>query len=320
MANHEELVPLLREGVPANVELVGAFPPEDLPDKSNVDGSIGYWFPAEEEAPRLRWIHCPNAGFDDLPEHVLRSKQWTFTHGGGAGAVPIAEWTLASMLFFAHRFRKILRHEADRTWYKSRVAEMSGSVLFGAKIGIAGYGAIGRQVARLCKAFGMEVHASLGTQGKIQRPTYRTAGTGDPEGNLPDRWFSMDEFTDLLPEWDYVVLYLRVTDRTRDLICAESFPRFKRSAVLINAARGALVDEDALADALKQGLLGGAVLDVFKTEPLPADHPLRDAPNLLISPHCSPEGKWYQEEVRASLRENIRRFSRGEPLLNVAGG
>jgi len=320
MANHGELVPLIREGAPPNVELIGAFPPEEVPDKSGIDGCIGYWFPTEEEAPRLRWIHCPNAGFDDLPAHVLRSKQWTLTHGGGTGAVPIAEWTLASMLFFAHRFRTILQYESERTWHKNRAVELSGSVLHGATAGIIGYGAIGRQVARLCKAFGMEVHASLGSTGKTQRPTYRTEGTGDPDGILPDFWFGMEEFLDVLPRWDYVILYARVTSGNENLICAESLRRFKRSAVLINASRGALIDENALSAALKEGLLGGAALDVFKTEPLPADDPLRDAPNLLLSPHCSPEGHWYQGEIRASMKEGIRRFAAGEQLLNVVNG
>lgn len=317
IANHEEMISSLREELPVDVELIGVSSPEELADPSDIDGTIGYWFPTEEEAPKVRWIHCPNAGFDDIPAYVRGSSQWRFTHGGGPGAVPIAEWTLASMLFFAHRFRKILQHEADRSWYKDRMSEMAGTPLRGATAGIVGYGAIGREVARLCKSFGMNVHASLGANGKVQRPTYRTEGTGDPEGVLPDRWFEMDELFDVLPEWDYVILYLRVTDRTRQLINSDTLKHMKRSAILINAARGTLVDEGALVEALREGVIGGAALDVFETEPLPKDHPLRDAPNILISPHCSPESDYYRSEMYTFLRSNIRRFADRQPLLNV---
>jgi phosphoglycerate dehydrogenase-like enzyme len=299
------------------MEFVVAPSMEEMPSASGLEGSIGYWTPSDGSAPNLRWIHWPNAGVDDVPESIWSNPQLELTHSGGAGAVPIAEWTIGMIIFFAHRFRKILQYEQERIWHTRRAVELPGTPLRGATVGILGYGAIGREVARLCKGFGMQIHASLGGHGQTQRLTYRTPGTGDPDGTIPDRWFGRDELEDVLPEWDYIVLGMRVTDQTRQLINARTLGLCKSSAILINAARGSLVDEEALVQALHAGQIGGAALDVFETEPLPADHPLRDAPNILISPHCSPESPWYRNEWLTSIRENLRRFAAGEPLLNV---
>ena len=307
----------LSRDLPAGVELVLSKSLKEMPRAAELEGVIGYWQPTESDAPRLRWIHWPNAGVEDVPEHMLESRQWQLTHGGGPGAVPIGEWTLGVMLFFSHRFRDILRYEHDRSWHVNRGRDMSFRPLRDATVGIMGYGAIGREIGRLCKSFGMKVHASLGFHGKQQYPTYRTPGTGDPDGVIPDKWYEYSDLTKVLPEWDYVVLCQRVTEKTKHIIDSETLKCFKPSGVLINIARGALIDEAALIDALKAGRLGGAALDVFETEPLPADDPLRDAPNILISPHCSPESPYYRDEIYASIAENLRRFASGEQLLNV---
>jgi phosphoglycerate dehydrogenase-like enzyme len=215
--------------------------------------------------------------------------------------------------------QRIQRYQAERGWYSDRVKDMTASALRGQSVGIIGYGALGREVARLCSAMGMNIIASLGRRGKLQPPTYTTPGTGDPEGQLPQRWFAMSELDDVLPLMDFVVLGLRVAPQTRHIINDRTLRCFKNSAVLINPSRGALVDESALIPALKSGALAGAALDVFETEPLPADHPLRDAPNVIISPHCSPESLFYREELVRLVAQNLERFAAGEPLLNMVG-
>ena len=316
-ADHENAIERLSLNLPSNIELAGAPTLDDFDRLTETEGLFTFWYPPQDQIPKVRWIHCANAGVENIPDSVLFNPQWKLTHGSGPAAVPMAEWTIAAMLFFAHRFRKILQHERERTWYENRPRDMSGNVLHGATVGIVGYGAIGRQTARLCKAFGMEVHASIEFHGKAQYPTYTTPGTGDPDGSVPDHWFEHDQLCDMLPKWDYVSLYLRVNEKTHHIINAKTLKHFKPTAVLINAARGALVDEAALIEALKAGQLGGAALDVYEREPLPPDDPLREAPNLLLSPHCAPECSFYQGEVWASMRENIRRFADGEPLLNV---
>ncbi len=276
-------------------------------------------FPQPGQAPRLKWIHLLSAGFEQVPAAVMQAGQWQLTHGGGPGAVPMAEWSLTMMLYFAHRLPDVLRYQQQRSWYQNRVKDMTASVLRGATVGILGYGATGRETARQAAAMGMKVWATLGRHGKAQPLAYVTPGTGDPEGTIPSRWFKLEELYDVLPELDYVVLGLRASSATRHLINAASLKRFKPSAVLINPARGALVDEAALIAALREGQLAGAALDVFEKEPLPADHPLRDAPNLLISPHCSPESKFYRQEMVNLVLENLRRLAEGKPLLNVIG-
>jgi phosphoglycerate dehydrogenase-like enzyme len=316
--NYQATMEALGRDLPPNVRLIGATTGDALDQADEIEALIGgVWFPTECQAPKLRWIHLFNAGFEDLPDHTRASRQWQITHGGGPSAVAIAEWTLAAMLFFTHRFRDILRYEQERSWWTNRVADMTSSVLRGKTVGFLGYGAIARETARLCKAFGMQIQASLPQHGKAQLPTYRTPGTGDPEGNLPDVWFAREDLCRVLPEWDYIVLGLRVDDSTRHILCAETLRCARPTAIVINAARGALVEEQDLLEALRYGQIGGAALDVFETEPLPPDHPLRDAPNVLISPHCSPESAFFREEIMNCLRANLHRFAQGEPLLNV---
>ncbi len=305
-------------GIPASVELrtFGDAPPDGLlPD---IDGLISNsWLPEPEHAPRLRWVQTLNAGHENLPDALVSAPGVEVCHGSGPAAVPIAEWTLGAMLFFAHRFRRILAHETARTWHRDRAAEMSASVLHGKTVGILGYGAIGRQVGRLCHLLGMPVVATLGRAGKRQQLTYRTPGTGDPEGEFPARWVGWDALPDTLGEMDFIVLALRLDGQTDRLVDAGFLQRCTPDSVLINMARGGLVDEAALAAALSAGDIGGAALDVFATEPLPADDPLRDAPNLLLSPHCSPESPFFQAEIRNMVAVNLRRFGAGEPLVNV---
>ena len=305
-------------GLPAGVELreFADTPPDGL--LPEIEGLISNsWLPEPERAPRLRWVQTLNAGHEDLPEALVSAPGVEVCHGSGPAAVPIAEWTLAAMLFFAHRFRRILAHERERTWHRDRAAEMSASVLHGKTVGIVGYGAIGRQVGRLCSMLGMRVVATLGRAGKRQQLTYRTPGTGDPEGELPERWVGWDALHDALGDLDFIVLSLRLDGQTDRLVDAAFLERCKSQAVLVNMARGGLVDQTALAGALAAGRIGGAALDVFQTEPLPADDPLRDAPNLLLSPHCSPESPFFQAEICNMVAENLRRFGAGEPLLNV---
>ena len=298
------------------VRAFGDAPPAGL--LPAIEGLISNgWLPEPRLTPRLRWVQTLNAGHEDLPDALVSAPGVAVCHGSGPAAVPIAEWTLGAMLFFAHRFRRILHHEQDRTWHRDRRAEMSAAVLHGRTVGIVGYGAIGRQVGRLCHLLGMRVTATLGRTGKRQQLTYRTPGTGDPEGELPDRWIAFESLPETLRELDYVVLAVRLDERTERLVDAAFLRRCKPQAVLVNMARGGLVDEAALAEALSAGRIGGAALDVFRTEPLPADDPLRDAPNLLLSPHCSPESPFFQAEIRNMVGENLRRFGAGEPLLNV---
>jgi phosphoglycerate dehydrogenase-like enzyme len=314
------MIPRLIPSLVENVKLVEIGEGENIDLLNELDGLVtSNWFPRETLVPKLQWIHVLSAGVDHVPAWILDHPRWKLTHGSGPGAVPIAEWCLGMMLFHAHRFGDILAYQAQRSWYQDRVKDMTCSVLRNATVGILGYGIIGRELARLCHAFGMKIHASLGRKGKIQNASYITPGTGDSEGILPESWFSLADFQKVAPQFDFIVLGLRVTPATRHIINAETLERFKPTSFLINPARGALIDESALIEALKNKQLGGAALDVYSVEPLGQDDPLRDAPNIILSPHCSPESNFYRQEMILCIQDNIQRFASNHPLLNVIG-
>ena len=170
-----------------------------------------------------------NAGHENLPDPLVSAPGVEVCHGSGPAAVPIAEWTLGAMLFFAHRFRRILAHETARTWHRDRAAEMSASVLHGRTVGILGYGAIGRQVGRLCHLLGMPVVATLGRAGKRSNSPTGRPGTGDPEGEFPARWVGWDALPDALGEMDFIVLALRWTARRIDWSTPDSCSDARRT-------------------------------------------------------------------------------------------
>ena len=275
------------------------------------------WAPVPNQAPNLQWIQLLSVGYDHLDQAVLSHPGWSITHGGGASAVPIAEWCVGMMLRFAHRFDDIANYQRHRSWWSDRIRDMTSTTLRNAVVGILGYGAIGQEVARQCAVLGMQVHASLGRHGKKRADTFAVAGTGDPNGKVPVQWFAMDQFAEAVGAFDYLVLSLRSTAATENIINKNILGRCKNTAILINPARGDLIDDTALTCALSQGQIGGAALDVFRIEPLPSDSPLYGTPNIVISPHCSPESAFFRHQLDACIRQNIGRFASGKPLVNL---
>jgi phosphoglycerate dehydrogenase-like enzyme len=168
-------------------------------------------------------------------------------------------------------------------------------------VGIVGFGGIGRAVARLAKAFGMRVVGSKRT--RVEDPAL-------------DLLYSPEQLGALLAESDFVVLAAPESEHTRGMIGAAALEQMKPKALLINVARGGLVDEEALADALRRKRIGGAVLDVTATEPLPETSPLWDLPNCVITPHDSAFSPLSLERTLELFLDNLSRFRRGEPLLN----
>jgi phosphoglycerate dehydrogenase-like enzyme len=149
-----------------------------------------------------------------------------------------------------------------------------------------------------------------------QTNKYAEPGTGDPDGDLPDRIYPVQAAASMVKECDFVVLACPLTRLTRQLVNEEVLAAMKPTAVLINVARGAVVDEAALISALAAGRLGGAALDVFEEEPLPATSPLWNLPNVIISPHVAGFRADYHQQAAAVFAENLRRYVENEPLLN----
>ncbi len=248
-------------------------------------------------AKDLRWVHALSAGVDGLVALAeLRDRKVRVTASKGIHGLPIAEHVLAILLSFARGFHVLRERQRQREWRKYLEADE----IYGKTVGILGVGNIGRTVAQKCRAMGMRV---LGL---------RLSGREDPSA---DRVFPVSGLFDLLRESDYVVITLPLTSETHHLIGREQLRAMKPAAVLINVARGAIVDEPALVEALKAGRIAGAGLDVFESEPLAPTSELWALPNVLISPHMSAISPYYMDRAIAVFCENLARFTRGEKLL-----
>ncbi len=261
---------------------------------------VGWSIPPDvlAEAHRLRWVHSSGAGVERLLVPPILNGDVMLTDSSGIHAAMV-EHVFGVMLAFARKLHLALRFQLAHRFEHSAVA---GDELRGKTLGILGLGAIGRDIARVAPAFEMRV---IGTR---RRP-------GPIDG--VDRVLPPEGLHDVLREADYVVIAMPLTPSTRGLIGVPEFESMKRSAVLINIARGAIIDEAALVDALRQGRIAGAGLDVFAQEPLPADSPFYDLPNVIITPHVAGSSPRYFDRMTALLCENLRRLLDGRPLLNV---
>lgn len=274
--------------------------------------------PKPDQAPSLRWVQLHTAGVEMIFSHPLYTQtDILFTTVSGIHAINMAEYVMAQILAFAHRLSFMLEDQAQRTWPAKRWQRYVPDELYGRTIGIVGYGSVGRQIARLASTFGMTV---LAVKRNAKDPTdsgYTLPGIGDPEGDIPDRIYPPQALKSFLAECDYVVLTVPLTEETHHLINAETLAAMKENAVLVNVARGAVVDEAALTEALNKGQLAGAALDVFEEEPLPEESPLWTMPNVILSPHVSGFTPYYSERAADVFGENLRRYVAGQTLINL---
>ncbi len=276
-------------------------------------------FPDREMAPNLRWVQVISAGVDSMLGNVLfEDGEVVLTTVSGIHAVTMAELAIGMMLAFAHRIPLMIERQAARDWPKDRARLFEPRLLRGATLGIVGYGSIGRELARLARAFGMEVLASKrDVRQPASRDEYVVPGTGDPDGVLTNRLYPPQALRSMFKECDYVVVLVPKTPETENLLNAEAIKAMKPGAVLINLSRGGIVDEEALRKGLETGALAGAAFDVFATEPLPEDSPLWDTPNLIISPHIAGIMPDYQARATDVFVENLQRYLAHRDMINV---
>lgn len=268
------------------------------------DADILYCFPLPgplEEARSLKWIQLVSAGAEHLFEAGIRRKDILVTTASGIHGVAMAEYTLCMMVMLARRMPLVLRESERREWKPSRLRTYYGGELRGSSLGIVGLGTIGGQVAETARALGMRV---IGL---------RLSGMEGPA----DRVYSPEGLLELLSESDHVLVALPLTEATRNFIGERELRAMKRGAFLINVARGGIVDETALATALREGWIAGAAFDVFAEEPLSPDSELWDLPNLIITPHMAGNTLPYLDRATEIFRENLRRYLLGEPMINV---
>jgi phosphoglycerate dehydrogenase-like enzyme len=214
---------------------------------------------------------------------------------------PIAEYVLMMILAISRRLPSLLELQAERTWQPLESRELRDVT-----IGIVGYGSIGSAVAELAAPFGCRVIA-----------TRRRAGDGERATAGIDRVLPPEGLPELLAQSDFVVLAAPLTPETAGIFGEAAIAKLKPGAWVINIARGELVDERALARALRDGRLGGAVLDTFVDEPLPPRSPLYDLPNVILTPHTSWSSTRVMDRSVDLFCDNLRRYAAGEPLLNV---
>jgi phosphoglycerate dehydrogenase-like enzyme len=253
---------------------------------------------AIEAGTNLKWLNTVYAGLDGFPLDVMCERGTTLTNGVGINAIPVAEYAVAGILLLAKRLDEIVRAHDKHQWPDDAPGKLE---LYGSKVLIVGYGAIGQKIAQMLSGFEAEVTA------------VRRTPDGSPDIIGPDDWKPR------LGEFDWVVLAAPATGETEHMIGTKELAAMKPTGNLVNIGRGSLIDQAAIREALEKKTIAGAFLDPTDPEPLPPDDPLWDAPNCLITMHMSGRSQTLMFQ-RAAERfiENVKRYRAGEPMIGVA--
>ncbi|KAH7087088.1 hypothetical protein FB567DRAFT_59164 [Paraphoma chrysanthemicola] len=301
--------------------------PEEYLNRASYLSTLFWLPPSPKSIPKVNLIQFFSAGTNHVAQHpIYTDSKIPLCSANGVHGPQIAEWVIMMDLVHSHNLPKLLDLQKEKKWVQK--AGMNVSDRVGKRVGILGYGSIGRQVARLAKALGQDVIAYTASPRETpesRRDTgYIVPGTGDPNGEFPSAWYSgtdkasIHEF--LKQEIDLLVLAVPLTKSTTHLLSTTEFALLHKSnprgTYIANIARGPVIDQPALVHALHNNLIRGAALDVTDPEPLPVDDPLWDAPNVLITPHVSGSSDVYADRAFEVLRENMRRFRGGRGLVN----
>lgn len=257
----------------------------DMYDKADMAETIS-------AATNLKWLNSIYAGVDGMPLALLKARGVQVTNGAGINAITIAEYVVMGMLTMAKGYRDVVHAQDRHEWLQDSPGKVE---LFGSKALLLGYGAIGQLIDERLKPFGVEVTVVRRSPG--------------PQTLTPDQWRAK------LSEFDWIILAVPATAETDGMIGAAELAAMKPTARLINIARGAVIDQEALVTALREKHIAEAFLDVTTPEPLPADHPLWDLPNAHVTMHLSgrAQDKMFIRSAQRFL-ENLARFRSGEPL------
>jgi phosphoglycerate dehydrogenase-like enzyme len=277
--------------------------PEEI---SDTDVFIGWSLRPQQfvAAKKLRWIHSPAAAVHQLLFPELVQSSVVLTNSTGIHGPVVAEHAIAVLLAMAKRLPQAMQYQAKREWSQDQLwhDRPRPREVADATVAVVGMGGIGREFAARAKALGMKVLAVR------ENPAKGLDGA--------DSVFSSAQIDDVLPQADYVLLCTPVTPATSGMMNAARLSKMKPDAYLINVARGPLIDEAALLDALQHRRIAGAALDVFVEEPLPPDSPFWSLDNVLITPHTAAVTERLWERHYRLIVENMKRFLAGEPLIN----
>jgi len=260
------------------------------------EGRVPSFMKVVVQSPNLQWLQMFSAGLDNPVFAMLRDKGVTVTHAAGSSGIPIAHTVMMHLIAMCRGARELHVAQGNHRWADRDVVDVEGRT-----VGIVGLGGIGAHVARLAPAFGMR---AIG----LRR---------SPTGDEPCETWPTSRLHELLGAVDDLVLTAPLTPETRGMIGAAELAALRPGAHLVNVARGELIDEGALVDALRSGHVGAAALDVFATEPLPTDSPLWDMPTVTVTPHSAGATPLAADRAAAIFLDNLGRWHRGEPLRNV---
>jgi phosphoglycerate dehydrogenase-like enzyme len=258
------------------------------------------FFSATRKAPALKWMQVFNAGVDHPVFASVLERGVRLTTSSGTAAEPIAQTAIAGMLFLARNFPRWVAGQHARQWNPTLSAEFPRD-LRGQTMLIYGLGAIGAEIARLAHLLGLKV---IGVRRSAARVEHL------------DEMHTPDKLDELLPKSDWLVIACPLTTETRGMVNAALIAKLPRGARFINISRGEVVDEPALIAALQSGQLGGAYLDVFAQEPLAAESPLWDLPNVIVTPHNSSASAGNEPRINALFLDNLKRWKKNQPLVN----
>lgn len=316
----EEIMARIRDVSP-RLNVIQHFP--DVPTSAWNEVEILYTvrqFPQPEEAPMLRWIQLNSAGIEHtLSNRIVQAEDVLVTSASGIHTIQMANYCLLMMLAFNFRLPMLNDLQRKSTWPEKSHEIFLSTEIRNHTLGIVGYGSIARELARLAQALGVRV---LATKRNVKQPAetpgdYTLEGSGDPEGIIPERLYPGEALATMAAECDYLVITVPLTEQTRHMVNERVLDAMKESAILINVARGGVVDEKALITALSQKKIGGAALDVFEQEPLPSSSPLWQMDNVIISPHSSGDTIDYHEKAADLFIANLQRYLEKKPLYNV---
>ncbi|MDP3879357.1 MAG: D-2-hydroxyacid dehydrogenase [Dehalococcoidales bacterium] len=253
------------------------------------------------QTPKLRWVQYIGAGVDSAAARSLLDTEYIVTNSRGTQNIPISEYVMAVMLMFVKMSPRCFANKQARRWQKIDFLELHGKTL-----GIVGLGSIGNEIIRLARAFSMRIVA-----------TRKSAVKKESSVMGVDTLYPPQDLLEMLGECDFVVMTVALTDETKKMIGERELKAMKPTGVLINVARGGVVDQAMLIRALKEGWIGGAGLDVFEKEPLVPESELWELPNVIISPHVSARSEMRNVRLTDLFCENLKRYANGQqPLIN----
>ena len=260
------------------------------------------YYDALLKSDALKWVHVHSAGADRFVYIDLMKRGVSLTTSPGANASGVAQTTLAAILALARNLPALMQAQKEHRW-QTLLALGVPPDLEGQTAVIVGWGPIGQTIGKVLQSLGVRIVVVRNTASPI---------------DIADKVVSWDGFHDVLPEADWMVLACPLTKQTTNLMSREAFERIKRGAMIANVSRGAVVDEPAMIEKLQSGHLAGAYLDVFAAEPLPADSVLWDMPNVIATAHTASFSHGMYARMEQMFLDNLKRYVRAEPLVNVA--